>query len=44
MDIPSNATDSEEDNEYTIIGVRRTQHNTSFGRRDTALLVNESIE
>ena len=44
MDIPSNATDSEEDDEYTIIGVRRTQHNTSFGRRDTALLVNESIE
>ena len=40
---PSNDA-SPQDEDYDIIGVRHTQHNTTFARRDTAISVNESIE
>ena len=44
MNIPPSETDSDEDDDYEIIGVRRTQHNTSFARRYSSLSVNESIK
>ena len=41
---PVNSPDDGDDDDYTIIGVRRSRHYTSFARRHASLTVDESLD